>query len=330
MTTEQTARLRAAAAGLIAACALIVGDVRAEAAPELSWRTEAGQSVALLRGEQVVWRFNYAADQNKAYFHPVALPGGPTLTWDRPPDHVWHHALWFSWKYINKVNYWEINRRTGKPAGRTVWSDVEVERRPDFSARIAMDLAFVNPDGVEVMTGQRTVEVSPPEDNGRYHLDWTCGFTAGEKDVKLDRTPVPGEPGGRTWGGYAGLSVRFAKGLADRAAVTTDGPAPFEKGFYRGKAAAMDYNGTLEDRPVGIAMCDHPSNLNHPTPWYAIASRPMSYFSPAVICFQPHTLPAGQSMTLRYRVIVHPGRWDAKRLEREQQQYVKEIAAGNR
>jgi hypothetical protein len=43
----------------------------------------------------------------------------------------------------------------------------------------------------------------------------------------------------------------------------------------------------------------------------------MSFFSPAVICYGPHTLPAGAVMTLRYRVIVHPGRWDRRRLDSE-------------
>jgi hypothetical protein len=309
-------------ATLVAACASSLrGLAPAADTPALQWRTEPGHSVALLRGEQVVWQLNHSAQENKAYFHPIALPDGPTLTWDRPPDHVWHHALWFSWKFINGVNYWEIDPQTGRPAGRTTWSNVTVETRTDFSARIRMDLAFVDPAGVAVMTGTRDVEVSAPDTSGKYHLDWTCRFTAGNKDVLLDRTPLPGEPGGVDWGGYAGLSVRFAPGLNDRRAVSSRGPIPLENGVFRGPAAAMDYSGVIGGKPVGIAICDHPSNLNHPTPWYVIASDPMSYISPAVICFQPTTVPAGKSFTLRYRVIVHPDRWDAARLRREAEQY---------
>ena len=36
----------------------------------------------------------------------------------------------------------------------------------------------------------------------------------------------------------------------------------------------------------------------------------MSFFSPAVLCYEPITLQAGERLTLRYRVIVHPGRWN--------------------
>ena len=194
----------------------------AEADP-LRWQPVPEKSVALMQGDAVVWQFNYAPNQNQAYFHPVALPGGPTLTADRPADHLWHHALWFSWKYINGVNYWEHDRETGKPAGRTLWSNVTIDTRDDFSARIAMDLAFVDPAGTAVMTGKRTVDVSAPESDGRYYLDWTCSFTAGENDVTLDRTPIPGEPDGKTWGGYAGLSVRLANEMTDRSATTLAG-----------------------------------------------------------------------------------------------------------
>jgi hypothetical protein len=191
-----------------------------------------------------------------------------------------------------------------------------------------MDLTYGPQGGETVLTERRTVEVSAPDDTGRYHFDWTCTFTAGDKDVKFDRTPIPGEPGGKGWGGYAGLSVRLAANLQERQAATTDGPVDFTKeSRFRSKGPALDYNGLIDGRPVGIAICDHPNNLNHPTPWYAIRGKPMSYFSPAVICYAPHALKAGQSFTLKYRVIVHPDRWDAEKLKAEQQRFVNESRA---
>lgn len=84
----------------------------------------------------------------------------------------------------------------------------------------------------------------------------------------------------------------------------------------------MDYSGVIDGQPQGIGICDHPDNLNHPTPWYAIRTGVMSYFSPAVVCHGPHSLPAGESLTLRYRVIVHGGRWDAAELRREYDEFV--------
>lgn len=304
------------------------GDVHPETSGGWTWDEQPGRSVALRKDDQIVWQFNDAAEQPKPYFHPVAVAGGPVLTWDSPPDHPWHKALWFSWKYINKVNYWESDRKTGKSEGSTEWSNVKVQTHSDHTAHITMDLSYRAPDGTVVLSERRTVDVSAPDETGTYHFDWTCAFAAGKQNAVFDRTPLPNEPDGKVYGGYAGLSVRFAKELSDCAAATTNGPAVFNKDKrHRSKASAMDYHGLIDKRPYGIAICDYPSNLNHPTPWYAIAAGGMSYFSPAVICYGPYTLEAGKSFTLRYRVIIHQGRWDAGQLKRACDRFTQQSAA---
>ncbi len=64
-------------------------------AQEWSWVEKAGESLELKHSQATVWKFNYGTDAPKPFFHPVALPDGRTVTWDRPPDHPWHHGLWF-------------------------------------------------------------------------------------------------------------------------------------------------------------------------------------------------------------------------------------------
>jgi hypothetical protein len=286
------------------------------------WKAEEGKSLALVCGDRVLWQFCYDAEQPKPYFHPVALPDGRVLTWNSPPDHRWHHGLWFSWKFIGGVNYWEPDA-SGKPSGQTKWQNVEIRTHENGTARIAMDLTYSPGEEKVLMTERRVVEVSAPNDDGTYTFDWVCQFAAGDERVVLDRTPLPDEPDGKAFGGYAGLSVRFAKELVEREAATPEGPVEFNaESRYRGKSLAMDYNGLIDGKPCGIAILDHPKNLNSPTPWYAIRSKPMSYYSPAVICYGPHTLEPGESFTLRYRVLVHSGRWAADRLAAESKQFV--------
>ena len=53
----------------------------APAATPLTWSRKAG-CLALVQADQVVWQFNYGTNATKPCFHPVALPGGPVLTWD--------------------------------------------------------------------------------------------------------------------------------------------------------------------------------------------------------------------------------------------------------
>jgi len=297
--------------------------------PTVAYQHDEGKTLVARHGDTILWQFNYAQNLPKPFFHPVAATDGSVLTWNSPPDHTWHHGLWFSWKFINRVNYWEPNSQTGQPDGRTQWEDVTIDTRPDGSATIEMQLKYRVGDAEPVMTEKRVIVASAPDSDGTYHFDWTSTFTAVTDTVALDRTPLPDEPGGEVYGGYAGLSVRLAKGLTDRQATSDKGPIQFTpQARYRGKANALDYMGHIGGRPVGIAICDHPNNLNHPTPWYVIRTEIMSYFSPAVICYQPHTIDAGESLALRYRVIVHTGTWDADRLGREYARFVADAGAG--
>jgi type 1 glutamine amidotransferase len=337
------------------------------AAQDWVWEKKEGSSLALTGPSGTLWRFRYDAALDMPYFHPLNSSDGQTITADRPLDHLWHHGLWFSWKFINKVNYWEIDPKTLHPAGRTSWSEVRIAARDDHTARITMDVAY-RPAGVKgralaaavdprtnpgaltrdantrlstaeanpqtkpgapaaedtpVLTEKRTIEISAPDPEGVYAIDWTGAFTAVHA-VVLDRTPLPGEPGGQAYGGYAGLSLRLALKFDDRQAMTSDGPiSEMKDGRYRGKHTALDYSGLLDGRPVGVAICDHPQNPRTPTPWYVIRSAEMSFFAPALLCYGPLELKPGERITLRYRVLVHSGRWDAARLRTEYERFSK-------
>jgi len=282
------------------------------------WEKEEGASLALVGPGGPLWRFHYGTDSDHVYFHPLRTTDGRLLTWDRPPDHLWHHGLWFSWKYINKVNYWEIDPKTGHPAGRTSWSNVRISTRKDLEARIDIDLDY-RPVGesAPVLTEKRKIEVHPPDSDGVYAIDWTCAFEAAA-DIVLDRTLPPWEPGGQFNGGYAGLSLRLAEELADREVMTSDGPAEtWTNDRYRGRHIALDYSGLVDGQAAGIAIVDHPENPRTPTPWYVIRSAPMSWFNPAVLCYETLSLHPGDTFVLRYRVLVHGGRWDAAHLRKE-------------
>jgi len=289
------------------------------------WEKKEGTSLAILGPDGPLWQLNYGPDDDHVYFHPLMTTEGSLLTWDRPPDHIWHHGLWFSWKYIDTVNYWEVDRETGRPAGRTSWSNVWVSTGKDLEARVDMDLDY-RPVGAEapVLTEKRLIEVQPPDADGVYAIDWTGAFEAAA-DVVLDRTLPPWEPGGQYNGGYAGLSVRLAEALVDREIMTSEGPAEtWAHDRYRGRHIGLDYSGLAAGRQAGIAILDHPGNPRSPTPWYVIRSSPMSWFNPAVLTDEPLALRAGETFVLRYRVLIHSGRWDAERLKNEAARFAAE------
>ena len=289
--------------------------------PHYTWR-QTDSSLALLNHEQVVWQLNFNKKEGKPYFHPVCLTDGTELTWHQPPDHPWHRALWFSWKYINALNYWEEDRKTHLSQGRTELVDIKVGPHDDFSARIVMALSYHPPDKPAVLTEKRVISLSAPDDQGRYRIDWHSIFTAGAEAVLLDRTPIPGEKGGQSWGGYAGLSVRVAKGISDWQVIDSEGRKNMQA---HGKGARwMDFSGqTATGSAAGIAVFDHPSNLRHSSPWYVAmnANVPFGYFSPALLFNKSYTLPSRESLAMRYRVLIHPGRADKDLLESEWRQF---------
>lgn len=293
--------------------AIILTATVCRAETPLSWASDEG-SLSLLHGQDIVWRFNFGSQLSKPYFHPLKLPGGKSLTWESPPDHPWHYGLWFSWKYINGVNYWEENHQTHLSDGLTTWGDVTVKQNPDFSARFELDLKYHLADQPPVLSEHRVIDVSVPDSDGQYTIDWASTFTAQAEQVTLDRTPLPNEPGGQPSGGYAGLSVRLAK-AASQFKVTASEQAVNEQSSkdqperMRFRAHAADYSGSLDGKEGGITIIDDPQNANAPTPWYVIRNTkaPMTFFSPTVIQLAPMTLAPGDSFRLHYQIKVHIG-----------------------
>ncbi len=281
--------------------------------PETGWEKASGEVAFRWNGAEV-WRFRFGPEENKPYFDPVSIGGGPNLVWNAPPDHSWHHGIWFSWKYLNGVNYWEEEPDTGRPAGRTQVVDHEITTQDDGAAdiRLALEYAY---EGDVVLREDRRIAVSAPETDGAYHIDWDALFTPVGGPVELDRTPIEGEPGGARGGGYAGLSVRL-QNMANPQMIHPDGAAAMEEEFFDFDATAAAYNGAFGGRPYGIAIVPCPDVFDGPTPWYGISvpAIPFYYFSPAYLFRGPQTLEPDETLRLRYRIAVRPGYWDAERL----------------
>jgi hypothetical protein len=294
---------------------VLLAAAAVSAEPELAWK-QTPHSLALVRGEQALWQFNYKKEDGKPYFHPVTIAGGDPVTDLRPADHFWHKAIWFSWKTINGVLYWEEDPKTGKSPGETEVVDVQATPRDDHSARFELALSYHPPGQPAVLVERRMVEVSAPTADGAYHIDWQSTFTAGEADVVLDRTPIAGEPNGVSWGGYAGLSLRLVPALRQWQFSDSDGPVK----EVTKQARWIAFSGPTQDgRSAAIVVLDHPQSFRHPTPWYLIQGMP--YFSPAVLYRSPHTLPAKQSLMLKYRMLFQPAAADREAIEKQWQAF---------
>lgn len=272
-------------------------------------------SLAWTEQGQPVWRFNYQRTDGKPFFE-LASPGGVWLTTVRPADHRWHYGLWFSWKYINGVNYWEEDRKTGEAEGQTRWNEPVIVTNRDGGARIELQLKYVHPSGRVELTERRVLDISPVGTNGCYTIDWRAEFKAGTNTVKLDRTPMAGEPGGQVNGGYAGLSLRMAASPVTVSLVSERGPVTnFVSSRARPQASGLAANFRRDNADLGaIAIVSDAANLPGVSPWYAVVNDQMRFFCSAILAPKPLELKPGASWPLRYCILVQPEPWTAAAL----------------
>lgn len=254
---------------------------------------------------RVLWTYHHDPAEGKPYIHPLASTDGTVFTALRPEDHPWHRGVWFSWKFINGVNYWEEDRKTGRSDGETRIITIDRKVTPNKDVYLKLDLEYAPAgSGDLVLKEKRTLHITPPDQKGLYLINWSSRFQALENDVLLDRTPPPDEPNGKEWGGYAGWSVRMNKEMVN-------GNFYNSAGTVNAIREVAESNAFQADKGGGLLFKTHPDNINHPPKWYIAQGMP--YFSPAVIFDAPYTIKAGESLTLKYTLLVAPGKWIDKR-----------------
>ena len=90
----------------------------------------------------------------------------------------------------------------------------------------------------------------------------------------------------------------------------------------------MDYYGNVAGESVGVAMFDDLNNLRHPTYWHArqyglLSANPFGLreFLHDRRQDGSFVIPAGGSLELRYRVLIHHGDFREARVSDAYQQY---------
>ena len=106
-----------------------------------------------------------------------------------------------------------------------------------------------------------------------------------------------------------------AKGIERTGRITNANGKTTEANTWGKRSPWVDYAGTLQGKPMGVAIFDHPSNPKFPTYWHV-----RGYGLFAANIFGEHdfyadesrdgsvTLAKGKALRFRYRVVVHPGR----------------------
>ncbi len=189
---------------------------------------------------------------------PVRTPAGAVLTVEAPADHPWHHALWFTIKFVNGENFWEEYGEFG------LLDDPRVDEPPDGGVRATID--WVRPDGETVaLTETRTHRADVDSTTTRTRSTGTEELVARHRH-ELDRTPFT------TWGGYGGLTLRGAPDWHDTELILPDGSRHDRLLGERAEWCALEGVAPRRGRratAMRVVLLDHPDNPSFPTPWYA-------------------------------------------------------------
>ncbi len=184
---------------------------------QFHWEYHPRRKLSLVCEGETLATYSFStSDSAKPYIHPLRTVAGVPLTAFQPSDHVWHRGLWFSWKYINGVNYWEEapkeidGRLLSVSDGRTEVAGNETVTFGPQQAEVTTWIDYVAPTGRKVMTERRLVRLCAPQSYGDFSIDWEHDFTVGDEAVTLGVTPVTPET---PWGGYAGLGWRAARSM---------------------------------------------------------------------------------------------------------------------
>jgi hypothetical protein len=280
-----------------------------EASPHVSGvhlsEGESTLALGLPEGEFGVYHFEEHAP--RPYLWPLLGPGGKRMTRSypmevvghEPQDHPHHRSLWTAFGEVNGTNNWHEN----EPHGGTRHEQfLHFEEGPvcgGFTAQNLWTSAEHQPILVEART-LRLYNCGPQFRLFDYNISWSAEFG----EVTFGDTKEAGV-----------LSMRVASSMdGSRGGVIENANGDRgEAECWGQKAAWCDYSGVVEGEVLGIAIIDHPQNPNFPTRWHVrdyglLATNPFSTAAFNAGGATPFRIGAGESVTFRYRVLLHRGR----------------------
>lgn len=254
------------------------------------------EGARLVMDGRVVWQLNVSTREGKQFVHPMCLPDGRVFTDARcVGDHPWHLGLWFCWKYINGVSYWEPAGRNPAdnllPAGLTVTKSAEI--LPHGAGCTFKSSLWYGPraePGRVLLDEEREWEFTPPDKKGCYRVIAKHVFTARERVTFDCRRPI----------GYGGFSLRMSH-VMKGCYMRTDGKdiSPRKNEAVAKGTKELAYVGPASGHGVSVKMLS-------PLPGeriYAWADR--RFVNPVPMYDAPVTLEKGEKMTLAYEVSVY-------------------------
>lgn len=257
----------------------------------------------------------YLSDSaTKPYLYPVIGPTGAAITRHHPMkkvegediDHHHQRSFWFTHGAVNGYDFWASDPLNPPKAN---YGTIKETAKKTLVAGPVLGLIrttddWLGPDGKRVCEDERVVRV--------YN---TAAARVVDFDITLRAIDGPVTFGDTKEGTFglrlaSSMDVKRKKekglGKITNAEGITDADA-------WGKASPwVDYVGPVEGETVGVAILNHPDSFRYPTTWHVrdyglFAANPFGWHDFGQKKSGEFTLPVGESIRFRYRVIMHKG-----------------------
>ncbi len=281
----------------------------------------------------------YYTNVPRPFCYPLLGPGGAAMTRNYPMltnapaeerDHPHHRSLWFAHGAVNGQDLWTERNVSGRIVHRGF-----TEIASGTQSGVIKTLNdWVDKQGKVLCTDEQTFRFHAPQDDVTW-LDFEITLRASNGEVTLGDTKE---------GTFA---IRLAETMRlkpnkDNVGKPTghivNSAGVRDDKTWGKRAAWCDYYGPVGTNLVGIAIFDHPANPRHPTWWHVrdyglFAANPFGQHDFESMSDQRAgdlKIPAGQSVTFRYRVVLHEGDEKQGRIAERYADYVKETSTNNK
>jgi hypothetical protein len=248
--------------------------------------------IDVLINKNLFTSYIFSEDEKYPFFFPVNGPSNSSVTSMRNGNYPHHSSLFFGCDKVNGGNYWQ----EGLERGQIISLRADIIESGNDRVVIEAENIWRRPNANSPIKDFRKITITAPS-NELFQIDFDITMEM-LMDVTIDKT------------NHSLFSGRMDADLA----VTNGGTMvnangdKGEKGTFGKRSPWIDFYGKRGDKIEGMAIMQHPSNEWYPSPWF---TRDYGFFSPTPMYWPANdketTLKKGQTIQLKYRVLVHNG-----------------------
>ncbi|MEY4387366.1 MAG: hypothetical protein RLY20_2649 [Verrucomicrobiota bacterium] len=281
--------------------------------------TPPGKVVVSLNGQPFT-EYCYL-NTSKPYLFPLLGPANANMTRSFPladvageeHDHPHHRSVWFGHGLVNGQDFWTEK----KGSGRIVHDKFNAIRGGPERGYFSTHNRWVDANGKPVCSDDRRLTFYNRNGSERM-MDLEITLNADHGELVLGDTKE------------GTMAIRVAEtmrltqptGTANPQSRIVNSEGAHDTEAWGKRAKWCDYTGLVGGKLMGVTLFDHPENPRVPTWWMVrdyglLAANPFGQHEFEKLSNEnvgDLKIPAGQSVTFRYRILIHAGSADDTKL----------------